>query len=301
MSKKIKILKRKLLHNNFVFIDGISKSGKIVISSIISSLKNCENQSFPERYNNYVKFKNLNLIDENLALDLILQGMQMFMIENHLGRFLNFRKYDLSSVDNSQKKKDYYKSLKIKDHEFEIKKIIKYLKTKKQIIPLVVDDFFTNCKGNLKYFYNFKKIITIRNPIGILYENLSRNRVDKQISGHPWQTVFHYQKGEKKIPWFVEPKKINQFFSSSRIEKYLMFMSSEYKPYLNNKIFKIKKTQHFFIEDIWKNPNQSVNLIAKFLKTKKTNKTKKMLKTLDLPRLNIEKTYEDQFYYLKKK
>ena len=25
-----------------------------------------------------------------------------------------------------------------------------------------------------------------------------------------------------------------------------------------------------------------------------------MLKTLDLPRLNIEKTYEDQFYYLKK-
>ena len=41
-----------------------------------------------------------------------------------------------------------------------------------------------------------------------------------------------------------------------------MFMSSEYKPYLNNKIFKIKKTQHFFIEDIWKNPNQSVNLIA---------------------------------------
>ena len=46
-----------------------------------------------------------------------------------------------------------------------------------------------------------------------------------------------------------------------------MFMSSEYKPYLNNKIFKIK-TQHFFIEDIWKNPNQSVNLIAKFLKTK---------------------------------
>ena len=47
--------------------------------------------------------------------------MQMFMIENHLGRFLNFRKYDLSSVDNSQKKKDYYKSLKIKDNEFEIK------------------------------------------------------------------------------------------------------------------------------------------------------------------------------------
>ena len=90
MSKKIKILKRKLLHNNFVFIDGIAKSGKIVVSSIISSLKDCENQSFPERYNNYVKFKNLNLIDEDLVIDLILQGMQMSMIENSLVRFLIF-------------------------------------------------------------------------------------------------------------------------------------------------------------------------------------------------------------------
>ena len=62
MSTKIKILKRKLLHNNFVFIDGIAKSGKIVTSSIISSLQNCENQSFSsERFNNYVEFKNLKL------------------------------------------------------------------------------------------------------------------------------------------------------------------------------------------------------------------------------------------------
>ena len=58
-------------------------------------------------------------------------------------------------------------------------------KIKKNIIPMVVDDFFPNCTGKLKYFNNFKKIITLRNPIGILYENLSRSRVDRQISGHP--------------------------------------------------------------------------------------------------------------------
>ena len=49
------------------------------------------------------------------------------------------------------------------------------------------------------------------NPIGILYENLSRNRVDKQISGHPWQTVFHYQKERKKSLGLLNLK-INQFF-----------------------------------------------------------------------------------------
>ena len=110
-------------------------------------------------------------------------------------------------MDNSQKKKDYYKSLKIKDNEFEIKKIINYLKTKKQIIPLVVDDFFTNCKGNLKYFYNYKKIITILNPIGILYENLSRNRVDKQNQVIHGKQFFIIKKERKKSLGLLNLKK----------------------------------------------------------------------------------------------
>ena len=52
-----------------------------------------------------------------------------------------------------------------------------------------------------------------------------------------------------------------------------MFMSSEYKPYLNNKIFKIKNSTLLY-RRYMKNPNQSVNLIAKFLKTKKQIKQK---------------------------
>lgn len=299
MTSKINILKRNLLHKNMVFIDGISKSGKIVVSSIISSLKNCENQSFPERFNDYLKFKNLKLLDENLAVDLILRDMQVSMIENRLSRFLNFRKYDLSSVNNSAMKINYYRGLKIKDNDNEINKIINNLKKNKTIMPLVVDDFFINCKGKFNYFYDFKKIIMLRNPIGILYENLKRNRIDKQIKGHAWQTGFHYKKNNKKIPWFVNPKNVKKFISSNRIERYLMFMETEYGPYLKKKIFNIKKTKIFFIEDIWKNPNLVVELICKFLNTKKTVLTKHILKKLYLPRKNILNNYIYQKNYLK--
>lgn len=301
--KKIKILKRKLIHNNIVFIDGIAKSGKIVVSSIISSLKNSENQILnSDKFTDYLKFKNLKLLDENLAIDLILRDIQVFTLEIQLGRFLNFRKYDLSSINNSAIKNDYYKRLNIRDNEFEINKILKNLSKKKNIIPMVVDDFFPSCKGKFKYFYNFKKIITLRNPIGILYENLSRNRVEDQINGHMWQTnVFHYIKNNIKIPWFVDKKNIKKFLHSDKIGKYMMFMESEYEPYLKSKIFKIPKSKIFFLEDIWKNPNLSVNLIAKFLKTSKTIYTKKILKILNLPRLNIDRNYEKQFYYLKKR
>ena len=299
MTIKIKIIKRNLLHNNFIFIDGVAKSGKIVVSTIISSFKNTENQSLHSNINNYVKFNNLKLIDEDLTIDLILQGMQRFMIENQLSRFLNFRKNDLSSVNNSVKKKDYYNRLKINDDPNEIEKIIKNLKINKNSLPIVVDDFFPNCTGKLKFFYSFKKIITYRNPIGICYDNWIRQRAQKKIMGHSWQDVFHYKKNNKKIPWFVKPKDANKFISSSKLQKHLMFLSSEIKPYFNKNIFKIPNTKFVFLEDIWENPNGSVKSLSKFLKIEETKYTKLILKKLNLPRINVKENYEQQFYFLK--
>ena len=69
-------------------------------------------------------------MDQDLAIGMILRDMQTLMIENKLSRFLNFRKYDLSSVDNSPLKKKYYENLKIKDNDQEIEKIITKLKEK---------------------------------------------------------------------------------------------------------------------------------------------------------------------------
>jgi len=301
MALKINIIKRKLLHNNVVFIDGIAKSGKIVIASILNTLKNCENFSIRWRYNNYLKFKNFRLLDENLAIDLVLQDIQILMIENCLSRNLNFRKYDLSSVNNSLKKKEYYKNLKIKDNKFEVEKIIKKIKKKKNIIPIMVDDFFPNCTGKFKYFFNFKKIIMMRSPIGIFYENLTKNRVHKQIIGHPWTIGFHYKKNGKKIPWFVDKKEIKTFFSCKKIDRIIMFLNSEYAPYLNKKIFKIKKTKILFLEDIWQNPLRVVKTIAKFLETSMTSFTHSRLKSLELPRKNLDKDYQSKLVFLKKK
>lgn len=295
----IKIFKKKLLHNNFVFIDGISKSGKIVISSIVSSLKNCENQTYQHRFNDYIKFANLKLLNDDLCIATILRDMQIQMIENRLSRHLNFRKHDFSSVDNSFNKKKYYQYLKIKDNDFEINKIIKDLKKDKALIPIVVDDFFTNCSRKLNFFFNFKKIIMLRNPIGIFYDHYIRNKIEKQINEHPWQIGLHYIKKNKKFPFFLEPKNIDRFNSANKIEKYMMVISSQYMPYLSKKIFKISKTKFVFIEDVWKNPKLMTNHLSKFLKTSPSKQTKLTLKKLNLPRYSADKAYEKQYYYLK--
>ena len=141
----------------------------------------------------------------------------------------------------------------------------------------------------------------LRSPISVLYENLSRNKLSKQIKRHPWQIGFHYKKGSKKIPWFVPHDKINLFYSSDLVGKYLMFMESEYRPYLNKKILELKSAKFIFLDDIWINPNLVVKVILKFLNTKKTKYTDKILKKLRLPRLNIKENCENEYYYLKNK
>ena len=301
MNPKLKILKRNLLKKNFIFIDGMSKTGKTVICMIIKTLNNCQNYVPKWRYNNILKFNNLNLIDEDLAIDLILQDMQISMIEDKLSRYVNFREHDSSSVNNSVHKEKYLNNLKIKDNDYEIDKIIKNLKKNRNIIPIMLDDFFPNCKGKFNFFLNFKKIITLRNPIGVMYSNLSRNKIDKIIKGHPWQIGFHYLKNNKKIPWFIKPKEVETFFESDLVDKYMMFMNTDYKPYLNQKLYNIKKTQFFFIEDVWSNPAKTVKKITKFLGTSKTINTDLMLKNLKLPRINLEEKYEKEYYFLKDK
>ena len=42
----MKIVPRKLINNNLLFIDGTAKSGKVVISTIINRFKNTQNQVF---------------------------------------------------------------------------------------------------------------------------------------------------------------------------------------------------------------------------------------------------------------
>lgn len=78
-------------------------------------------------------------------------------------------------------------------------------------------------------------------------------------------------------------------------------MNTDYKPYLNQKLYNIKKTQFFFIEDVWSNPAKTVKKITKFLGTSKTINTDLMLKNLKLPRINLEEKYEKEYYFLKDK
>ena len=134
-----------------------------------------------------MKYSKEKLIDKNLAIDWILQDIQISEIENHISRYTNFRKHDLSSINNSYYAKNYKKNLKIKDNDLEINRIIKKIKKNKPIYPLVVDDFFPIILKNASHFLKYKKIIMLKNPIVQLFDLITRKRIEKIETNSPWK------------------------------------------------------------------------------------------------------------------
>ena len=295
----MKIVPRKLINNNLLFIDGTAKSGKIVISTIISSFKNTQNQVFKWRYNNMLKYSKEKLIDKNLAIDWILQDIQISEIENHISRYTNFREHDLSSINNSYYAKIYKKNLKIKDNDLEINKIIQNIKKKKPIYPLVVDDFFPICIKNPNQFLKYKKIIMLKNPIIQLYDLIKRKRIEKIESNSPYKIDHRIISKKKVISWnLINNTKLKKI--SNIYDKYLLLLHNEINDYFNPNILKLKKTKIIFIEDVWSNPKKIIIELEKFLNTNKSLLTNKILVKLSLPR-NKQKIYDNAYKFIQNK
>ena len=246
-----------------------------------------------------LKYSKEKLIDKNLAIDWILQDIQISEIENHISRYTNFRKHDLSSINNSYYAKNYKKNLKIKDNDLEINKIIQKIKKEKPIYPLVVDDFFPICLKNANQFLKYKKIIMLKNPIIQLFDLIKRKRIEKIEANSPWKIDHKIFFNGKVISWNLinntKLKKINNIY-----DKYLLLLQNEINNYLNPNILKFKKTKIVFIEDVWSNPKKTVVELEKFLNTKKSLLTNKILAKLSLPR-NKQKIYDNAYKFIQNK
>ena len=115
MSERTSIERKTLFKTNYLFIDGMSRSGKFGIAPVISSLNNVE----PFRNNmNYDRIMDLyktgNLSFEGLIYflesDLIMDTWFM-----KIGRNVNTNKHDLSSVINSSDFNKFKRRFDIED------------------------------------------------------------------------------------------------------------------------------------------------------------------------------------------
>lgn len=110
-NKKHLISRKKRLAEKVIFVDGLPGCGKTLLSSIVASLDKVELLSYSYEIEHYCSLHYLNKLKPDAAKSLIRMQVDLKLYNTMMGREVNFRPADLSSVFMSQDPNKYLKRI----------------------------------------------------------------------------------------------------------------------------------------------------------------------------------------------
>ena len=284
--------------SNIVFVSGNTRSGKALVLKIIASLNGVEkvNVNFLMEQANFLSFT--NNIKKDVAIYFLRRSFSILDYNLRIGREVNFKKSDFTSIYDYRNPKRYIRNLKSKEGD----RIIEILKREKNVIPLMVHNglLTTNL---FDAFDNFRIIEMIRNPINTIFSWINKGYDEKFYDSYRASCLtLRYKK--KVIPYYAYgwEKKYLKLNKYERIIEIFSILEKQKERTLK-KISKKSKKKILYIklEDLHLNPLNILNKIENILKKKKTKFTMKLLKKERLPRkINLEEI-KSKKNFLKKK
>lgn len=276
MNSNINICAKKI-----ILITGLTRSGKTLLCPIISSLKNCEQFFFNTISENVSIMNYMKKINFDAADYIIKKAINENIQDKLLGRNLNNKKNDFTSIKNYKNKNIYIKRMKTnKKSNFE-----KSNEFKNNFFPILFHEGLMNLKL-IEKTLNFPKIINIsRHPVDLMVSWIKKGYVSKHYSSVT-NTVLTYQYKKKILPFFclgIEKEILKQKTDEDKIVKMINNLNKIFKKnYLNSK----KKKNIILIkhDNFLTKPNKFVNQICTSFNIGKTKHLKTVLKEQNCPR-----------------
>jgi len=313
-----------MIFKNLVLIDGINRSGKNSIVDTITSFKRSESIEMNYIFEHIIEGVSLNLVSKRFAKSFFEKFLNEIAYNKLLGRNVNHRKKDKSSIHNFSFPLIYKKRLLEDDNP---KKIFNKMQKSKNFFPFMTHEILPNIFVLDNLNIKFKMIAMFRNPFDLIY-SWKKKEIIKKFGRRNFTLSFNTQK--RVYPWYVyhSSKKWLRLRTADKIASIILdLINNSIKNYKNSK----NKKNIYLIkyEDYICNPENKLRQISKFLNTNFSNQTKNKIKKLKLPvhtkdiekkrkiSLNfckkslspkfydkiekLEKSYKNSFYGLKKK
>tara|TARA_B000000475_G_scaffold105325_2_gene85524 strand:+ start:26567 stop:27640 length:1074 start_codon:yes stop_codon:yes gene_type:complete len=301
--KKFKINFTDYITPNPVFIDGISKSGKLVIDNIVSHMDRMELISMRYITDTIFDFVETGLMDEDAALEIIGSQMDQRLWKNYLGRDLNTNRNDMSSVHSSRNPNDYFERMNRLDNDETYAEFLNSLKRDNPISPESTDDLFLKNDILLNHFKKLKFIVLFRHPLEIAYAWYINGRGTRYLDndvrmGHHTYNVNGKNAPEFAISWAEEYHKI---LPIDRVLKSVYLCCSDYLIAYKNISNKLEeKILCLTFEKFVVDPEKYILEIEEFLGTERSPNTQKLLADQRVPRkFNIQE-FSAKYLILKK-
>ncbi|MDA9201259.1 hypothetical protein N9O53_05425 [Candidatus Pelagibacter ubique] len=278
-----KIQKSQIFDATYVFIDGMSRSGKSGIAPIVSSLENVEHFKIRANFDRFLMvYASGNLTKDGFKYlfetDLILDvwfGM--------MGRDVNTNLHDISSIVNSPKYKEYLSRMSRKDTLDTFNKVANEIKDRKLIFPFIIDNYMTIGSFIEEINENFKYIIVVRHPIDFVFTWFRSGR-GSSLGTNPYYIKPAFQvKNFDNIPYLYLDNP-EEYSNANPLEKCFLVIEKQLTAYINSNLLYSKNSclvpfEHYV--------NETEGYIKKFenlLGTNRTNFTNAEMVKANVPR-----------------
>ena len=294
---------QKNLSENLVFISGPARSGKSLFCPVISSLKKTQNFQMINEIEEILRLNHIRAISDKSLKYLVQINFNIKIYDNFIGRNFNFKKKEWTSISRYLKNKMINKILST-DHGL---KNIKSIKKTKVIFPFMIHDGILFFK-NISSIYKKAKFIHIkRHPIDLIYSWVSKyvgesfNKKDPRKGYHNFLTLYNkkfdipfWLKNEKENYKKIKGSKNRIIFSTYCLYKEQLKIYKDLEKKKKNSIF-IVNFDNFVLF-----PDQELKKICKFVNTKKSDLTKKILLEERCPRKLFRNERQKKFNFLNK-
>ncbi len=267
----------------------MGRSGKTLLSKVLPSLKNFEQVEFVEFFENILAGAALKKVSFDFAKSFIITAFNELAYNKLLGRKLNFRPLDITSVKNFKNKYIYENRLRLSEGN----QVIKRLKSSKNFFPYMTHDFMPHFQLLKKMNFNFKTIQMYRNPFDVVFSTHKQGWGTRHLKD-PRNFSLSIKYKNFLTPWYVSDFQ-KEWFNMNPVERCAAnVIRTTNLSILNHKANKNnKKILTVSYENFVENTHSEIYKICIFLKTKKTKFTKNALIKEKCPKL-INKSIQDE-------
>ena len=277
------------LAKNIVVIDGITRSGKSVLSHVIGTFENTEHIQFYYPLEHLMSGVALGSVEMDFAKAFLTSQLNELVYNSMLGRNVNFRASDQTGVPNHPR----FEMYKTRLEQSEGDHIVELLRVGKHLFPFLTHDVMVNYEIFEAFLPEAKVIEIYRNPI-LNIRSCYLKGYGNRFSNDPRFFSLTLSEGFEPVPWYAESQE-NIWRSFNNMERCVWMVTHLIRKSISQQNL-IQRNLVLTIshEDLVQETGRIVERIETFIGEKSTAATSIQLSKQKCPRkidVNIEKLF----------
>ena len=262
----MEFIRKQTLLNELVLVDGIGRSGKVMLAEIITGFERVEKQDYHEFLEYIPLAYKYNKISKDIAISILKTQFDTELYKNMIGRSVNTRPTDYTSLYKYHTPSKYLERLVSLDGPI----VAKRVKEEKPIYLNWCHDLIQKSDIIFEAYQSKVKLVYInRRPIDIIYEWDLKN-FGERVANDPTEMQYLIKYNEHVVPEIAFGWE-EEYINMTPLERIVKMIHTSFKRNLEA----IKKTQYLEnikvinFEDLVTEPYEEIDKLSSFLNTKK--------------------------------